>query len=145
MPELREGPRFAALPDRSQNRYVLAEIVQEWIEKHFQTRDEAINFFRAAGLIAAPVLTVAEAVNHPQFKSRGVMDTIEVLDFGPVALPKAPFHMSKTPSRIPPRVALLGEDNREILGKCLGYTDDTVAALQESGVLGQDPALARRG
>ena len=144
MPQLREDPRFAALPDRSQNRYILAEIVQEWIEQHFKTRDEAIQFFRDSGLIAAPVLTVAEAVNHPQFQSRGVMDTIEIADFGPVALPKAPFHMSKTPPRIPPRVAMLGEDNREILGMCLGYTDDKVAALLESGVLGQDPTLARR-
>jgi hypothetical protein len=39
---------------------------------------------------------------------------------------------------------MLGEDNREILGMCLGYTDDKVAALLESGVLGQDPTLARR-
>ncbi len=145
MPELGDDPRFATLPNRSQNRYILAEIVQEWIAKKFQNRDDAIKFFRDIGVIAAPVLTVAEAVEHPQFKSRGMMETVEVPDVGPIPLPKAPFHMSKTPPRIPQKVALLGEDNREILGKCLGYNADTVGALLSSGVLGQDPALAQRG
>ncbi len=78
MPELKDDPRFAALPDRSDNRYILAEIVQEWIDQRFTHRDEAIKFFRDAGLIAAPVLTVEEAVNHPQLKSRGIMETIDV-------------------------------------------------------------------
>ena len=107
-------------------------------------RDDAIKFFRDIGVIAAPVLTVAEAVDHPQFKSRGMMETVAVRDHGPIPLPKAPFHMSRTPPRIPPKIALLGEDNREILGQCLGYKGDTVDALLSSGVLGQDPAMADR-
>ena len=142
-PNSKDDPRFAALPDRSDNRYILAGIVQEWIEKRFKHRDEAIKFFRDAGLIAAPVLTVEEAVNHPQLKGRGIMETVNVPDIGAVAMPKAPFHMSKTPPRIPPIVAMLGEHNHEVLNKCLGYTSDTVAALLDKGVLGQDPTLAK--
>jgi crotonobetainyl-CoA:carnitine CoA-transferase CaiB-like acyl-CoA transferase len=144
MPHLREDPRFLTMPDRSANRYVLAEIVQEWIGSRFKTREEAIKFFRDNGIIAAPVLTVAEAVNHPQLRQRGAMETIDVPNVGPVALPKAPFRMSKTPPRIPPTVAMLGEDNDEILGKYLGYDAGTVAALLEAGVIARDPALARR-
>jgi CoA:oxalate CoA-transferase len=144
MPQLRQDRRFLTMPDRSQNRYVLAVIVQEWISANFKTRDAAIKFFRDNGIIAAPVLTVAEAVNHPQFKERGAMETIEVPNFGPVALPKAPFHMSQTPPHIPPKVALLGEDNFEVLRKCLGYSADAVAALLSTGVLAQDPTLAGR-
>jgi CoA:oxalate CoA-transferase len=144
MAELRSDPRFNTLQARSDNRYVLAVIVQEWIEKKFKSRDDAIKFFRDAGMIAAPVLTVEEAVNHPQFKSRGAMESVDVPDFGPVALPKAPFHMSRTPPHIPNKVAMLGEDNHDVLGKYLGYGADTVAALLESGVIGQDPTLAKR-
>ncbi len=51
--------------------------------------------------------------------------------------------MSKTPPRIPPIVARLGEHNHEVLGKCLGYTSDTVAALLNDGVIAQDPTLAK--
>ena len=141
MPELRDDPRFATQPARSDHRYILAEIVEEWIQKNFKTRDEAINFFRDAGVIAAPVLTVGEAVNHPQLKSRGIMETIDVPNVGSVALPKAPFQMSKTPAHIPPRVAMLGEHNEEILGKHLGYKPDKIAALLKTRVLVQDPVL----
>jgi crotonobetainyl-CoA:carnitine CoA-transferase CaiB-like acyl-CoA transferase len=51
--------------------------------------------------------------------------------------------MSRTPPRIPPKVAMLGEDNNEILGKYLGYGADTIAALLKTGVLAQDPTLER--
>lgn len=141
MPELRDDPRFQTMQGRSENRYVLAVIVEEWIQKNFKTRDDAIKFFRDAGLIAAPVLTVAEAVNHPQFKERGTMETIEVPNFGAVPLTKAPFQMSITPPRIPATVAMLGEDNREILSKYLGYGDDAIAELLNQGVLAQDPVI----
>jgi CoA:oxalate CoA-transferase len=143
MPELRDDPRFQTMQGRSDNRYVLAVIVEEWIQKNFKTREEAIKFFRDAGLIAAPVLSIAEAVNHPQLKDRGIMETIDVPGVGEVALPKTPFHMSKTPPQIPPLVAMLGENNNEILSKRLGYSADKIAALLKDGVLAQDPTLAQ--
>ena len=141
-PDLKDDPRFAALGARSHNRYILAEIVNEWIQKNFKTRNEAIKFLRDSGLIAAPVLTVAEAVEHPQLKERGVMETVEVGEFGAVPLPKVPWHMSKTPPKIPPKVAMLGEGNREVLAKYLGYSADQVSELLNDGVLVQDPAVA---
>jgi crotonobetainyl-CoA:carnitine CoA-transferase CaiB-like acyl-CoA transferase len=141
MPQLREDPRFLTMPDRSANRYVLAEIVQEWIDRTFNRREEAIQHFRDNGLIAAPVLTIAQAADHPQFTQRGTMETIEVPNFGPVALPKAPYHMSRTPSRIPPQVAMLGEHNRKILGEYLGYDEARIGALLEQGIIAQDPTL----
>ncbi len=144
MPQLREDPRFLTMPDRSAHRYELAQIVQEWIERNFNSRDEAIKFFRDNGIIAAPVLTIPQAVEHPQFKERGTMETIEVPNVGPVALPKAPFHMSKTPARIAPHVALLGEDNGEILATYLGYGRERIDDLMQSGVIAQDPTIARR-
>ena len=143
-PELKDDPRFATLGERSDNRYILADVVQEWIGKRFKHRDEAIKFFRDAGFIAAPVLTVEEAVNHPQLKGRGIMETIRIPELGEFALPKAPFHMSKTPARITPIVARLGEHNHETLSKCLGYTPDKTGALLASGVLGRDPTLAKK-
>jgi CoA:oxalate CoA-transferase len=144
MPQLREDPRFLTMPDRSANRYVLAKIVQEWIDRNFKSRDEAIDFFRDNGLIAAPVLTIPQAVNHPQFKERGTMEPIEVPNIGRVELPKAPFHMSKTPSRIPSQIARLGENNAEILGKYLGCSEAQISALRENGVIAQDPTIGRR-
>jgi CoA:oxalate CoA-transferase len=143
MPHLREDPRFLTMPDRSQNRYVLAEIVQGWIDRSFKRRQDAINYFRDNGIIAAPVLTIAEAADHPQFKERGTMEAVDVPNFGRIPLPKAPYHMSRTPPRIPPLIARLGEHNGEILGRYLGYDGARIAALLESGIIAQDPTLAQ--
>jgi crotonobetainyl-CoA:carnitine CoA-transferase CaiB-like acyl-CoA transferase len=72
------------------------------------------------------------------------MEPIDIPQLGTMPLPKAPFHMSKTPPRIPPMIAMLGEHNREILSKA-GYSTDAIAALLESGVIAQDPTMAPRG
>ena len=144
MPERRNDPRFNCLVGRSQNRYELADIIQDWITVHFKNRDEAVNFFRADGLIAAPVQTLTEALNDPQFNSRDNMDAVEVPGLGSMMLPKAPYHMSETPSTIPGNAALLGEHNYEILSKDLGFPEQKIRSLTEQGILSEDPTLAAR-
>jgi CoA:oxalate CoA-transferase len=143
-PELKDDPRFDSLRKRSENRYILAEIVQEWVSGNFKKRDDAIKFFRDSGLIAAPVLTIPEAVNHPQINSRDIMQPVDIPESGPMMLPRTPYHMSETPTRIGKRVAMLGEDNGEILSKYLGFSDDRIRELTTKGVLVEDLALAER-
>jgi CoA:oxalate CoA-transferase len=144
MPELKNDPRFASLRLRSENRYVLAEIVQEWVTRNFKKRDDAIKFIRDAGLIAAPVLSVPEAINHPQINSRDILQPVELPGAGLTMLPRTPYHMTETPTRIPHRVALLGEDNGAILSRDLGLGEERVRQLEAQGVLTEDPTLAQR-
>src|SRR5579875_67959 len=141
MAELKGDPRFASLRLRSENRYILAEKVQAWVTKNFKKREEAIKFIRDAGLIAAPVLTVPEAVNHPQINSRDVLQPVEVPGSGPMMLARTPYHMSETPTKIGGRVALLGEDNSAVLSKDLGLSDAAIRELVANGVLSADPVL----
>jgi CoA:oxalate CoA-transferase len=142
MPELKGDPRFATLRLRSENRYILAQKVQEWVTKNFNKRDDAIKFIRDAGLIAAPVLSVPEAINHPQINSRDILQPVDLPGTGLMMLPRTPYHMSETPTKIGPRVALLGEDNRAVLTKDLGFGDDRIRELTANGVLAQDPVLS---
>jgi len=144
MTELKDDSRFTSLRRRSENRYILAEKVQEWVTKNFKKRDDAIKFIRDAGLIAAPVLTVPEAVNHPQINSRDVMQPLEVPGTGLMMLARTPYHMSETPTKIGQRVAMLGEDNRAVLSKDLSLSDDLIRELMASGVLAQDPVLTQQ-
>ena len=142
MPELKDDPRFATLRLRSENRYELAEMVQKWVTKNFKKRDDAISFIRESGLIAAPVLSVPEAINHPQINSRDILQPVDLPGSGLMMLPRTPYHMSETPTRITQRVAMLGEDNHAILSKDLGFTAERIRELAAQGVLGQDPVLA---
>jgi CoA:oxalate CoA-transferase len=143
MAELKDDPRFASLRRRSENRYILAEKVQEWVTKNFKRRDDAIKFLREAGLIAAPVLTVPEAVNHPQINSRDVLQPVELPGTGLMMLARTPYHMSETPTRIGQRVARLGEDNRAILSRDLGFSEERIRELTASGLLSQDPVISQ--
>ena len=142
MAELKDDPRFATLRLRSENRYILAEKVQAWVTKNFKKRDDAIKFIRDAGLIAAPVLSVPEAINHPQINSRDVLQPVEVPGTGLMMLTRTPYHMSETPTRIGQRVAMLGEDNRAVLTRDLGFSDDRIRELTANGVLAHDPTLS---
>jgi len=142
MTELKDDPRFSSLRRRSENRYILAQKVQEWVTKNFKKRDDAIKFIRDAGLIAAPVLSVPEAINHPQINSRDILQPVEVPGAGLMILPRTPYHMSETPTRISRRVALLGEDNRGVLSADLDLSDEQIRELTAKGVLGQDPVLS---
>jgi CoA:oxalate CoA-transferase len=143
MLELKDDPRFANLRLRSENRYELAEIVQLWVTRNFKKRDDAIKFIRDSGLIAAPVLTVPEAVNHPQINSRDILQPVELPGSGLMMLPRTPYHMSETPTRIGGRVAKLGEDNRAVLSKDLGLSLERIRELTAQGVLGEDPVLGQ--
>src|SRR5262249_23703633 len=117
-----------------------------WVTRNFKKRDDAIKFLRDNGLIAAPVLTIPEAVNHPQINSRGILQPVDVPGAGLMMLPRAPYHMSETPTRITQRVALLGEDNRGVLSASLGMSAERIAELTTQGVLVEDPTLeTRRG
>jgi CoA:oxalate CoA-transferase len=143
MSELKDDPRFSSLRGRSENRYILAEKVQEWVSRNFKTRDQAIKFLRDAGLIAAPVLTVPEAINHPQINSRDILQPVEVPGAGLMMLPRTPYHMSETPTRIGQHAPMLGEDNATVLSRDLGLSRDQIRELTAKGVLARDPVLDR--
>jgi crotonobetainyl-CoA:carnitine CoA-transferase CaiB-like acyl-CoA transferase len=90
------------------------------------------------------VQTLTEVLNDPQFNSRDNMDAVEVPGLGPMRVPKAPYHMSETPSTIPGNAALLGEHNYEILCKELSLPEQKIRSLTDQGILLEDPTLAAR-
>jgi len=146
-PELAHDPRFATYEARVEHRFELVTILEEWLQS-FPTRDEPLAILEQVRILSAPVLDIAQVINHPQMKARGVMQDVPHPGIGPVALPKSPFRFSETSVEIRDRAPLLGEHNERILSRYLGYLPERIAALTESGVLVQEPLvqeLRRRG
>ena len=133
--------RFATREARAENRLALAELIEEWLQT-YPTREDPLAILEGARILSAPVLDIAQIVNHPVIRERGAMQSIPHPGLGPVAIPKSPFRMSATPAMIRNRAPLLGEHNEKILSKYLGYSAAQIAKLTAAGVLTQDAAVA---
>jgi len=101
-----------------------------------KTADEWELILNRAGVPAARVRRLDEALAHEQVASRAVLQTYpgSDRDGAPKALPVAAFtfeHGGPAPQRPPPRA---GEHTAELLTE-LGYTDADIDALEQKGVI----------
>ena len=73
------------------------------------TKHEAMEAAQAGGLLAGPVNTVADLLQDPHFQARGVWDTVDHPETGPLRYPGRPFILTRSPRRPPQRAPLLNE------------------------------------
>lgn len=73
------------------------------------SKREAVAAAQAAGLLAGPVNTVADLLQDPHFQARGVWDTVDHPETGPLQYPGRPFVLTRSPRRQQQRAPLLDE------------------------------------
>lgn len=127
LPELAGDPRFATNADRVGNVATLRELLAARIAE--RDRRELAEALLERGVPATPVHEVGEALTDPQVLHREMV--VERDGYRGVGIP---IKLSRTPGdvRVPPRE--LGADTERVLAR-LGYSDDEVTALVESGVV----------
>jgi alpha-methylacyl-CoA racemase len=105
--------------------------IREKLESVFKTRtrDEWCALLEGSDACFAPVLTMAEAPQHPHNVARGTFVEIDG-----VAQPAPAPRFSRTPAAAPPPPRPLGEGYRAALAKW-GIAADRVAALFAAGIL----------
>jgi crotonobetainyl-CoA:carnitine CoA-transferase CaiB-like acyl-CoA transferase len=97
-----------------------------------RTRDEWIALLANADTQAQPVLSIAEALDHPHHLARGMVVDAQMPDGPPVRQLGTPFRLSDT-TGIPPSPAnAAGVDNAAVLGE-IGLTAAEIEALAASG------------
>jgi crotonobetainyl-CoA:carnitine CoA-transferase CaiB-like acyl-CoA transferase len=131
--------RFSTVLARHKHHDELDTAITEWTSQ----RDHyaVMHTLQAAGVKAAAVLNGKEALLDPQFIARKQFDVIDQPMLGKRPLQKHVAARFRRFSTEPRRAApLLGEHNDEVL-KELGYSDDAIATLSESGVIGDTPKL----
>ena len=132
VPEL-DDERFSSPSARLANAEELGRILDET----FQTKNKSDMFFAAHdkrfiyGIVQSP----EEVLADPQFASRGYFVDIEHPATGTVKYPGPPFLMSGTPWGPAKSAPLLGQDNQEVFGERLGYTNDEMSRLRSIGVI----------
>ena len=83
------------------------------------------------GLVQSP----EEVLADPQFQARGYFVNVEHPSTGPLKYPGPPFLLSGTPWGPASPAPLLGQDNQQVFGERLGYTNDELSRLRAIGVL----------
>lgn len=87
-------------------------------------------------IILAPVATIKDVTESPQFEARGFWEKVEhpELDTA-ITYPGCPIKMSEIPYRVQRRAPLIGEHNEEIYERELGYSREQLALLKNRGVI----------
>jgi crotonobetainyl-CoA:carnitine CoA-transferase CaiB-like acyl-CoA transferase len=141
-PDLVEAPWFSDHTGRLAHQDELDDIIAPWIAE--RDADEVIRVFEAEHAAIAPILSIADAFEDPQFRARETITTVEHPVLGPLKMQNVIARMSATPGRIDGCGPVTpGEHNREVLQDELGYSAESLDELVAAGVVGDWPERGR--
>lgn len=95
-----------------------------------RTRDDWCALLEGSDACVAPILSLAEAPQHPHNVARGTFAPV-----GGMMQPMPAPRYSATATATPAPAAAAGADSDAMLGR-LGYSPDRIAGLRKAGVLG---------
>ena len=133
-PELVDDPDYSSDPARLQRRVAVIKIIEDWLQT-FPDVGAAVAHLEKFKVPVAPVLSIAETVNHPHHRARGTVRTVHDRLHGDFEMPGMPLKFSRFPSDLPLEAATLGQHNEEIVTGYLGRSKAEVEQLREAGVL----------
>ena len=136
-PELAQDARFRDNAARMKNLAALAELLTQRFEG--KTSAEWISALDAAGVPAGPVLTIAETLEHPQVRARGMLVDTEHPKAGATKAIGCPLKLSTTPPSVRRPAPLYGQHTREVLLE-FGFGSDEVQGLIDGGAAVQHAA-----
>jgi formyl-CoA transferase/CoA:oxalate CoA-transferase len=131
--ELATDPRFRSTADRMRNRAELESIVEDILIGRTTAQWE--HLLAAADVPASPILSVAQALEHPHTHARQMFPEVAHPAYGSIRVPGAPLQLGGEAAVHPVAPPLLGEHTDEVLRGRLGLSEDEIALLKQSGVI----------
>jgi crotonobetainyl-CoA:carnitine CoA-transferase CaiB-like acyl-CoA transferase len=132
--DLVEAEGWATDGDRLKNKPAVVELIETWL-RTFSDVKTAIEKLEEHGVPCAPILSVAETVNHPHHRQRGTVVTHNDKLHGEFDMPGFPLRFSDFPEPLELEAALLGEHNAEVVTEMLGHSQEELETLRKDGVL----------
>jgi crotonobetainyl-CoA:carnitine CoA-transferase CaiB-like acyl-CoA transferase len=130
--ELIDDSRFNTRPNRRKNYESLSRTFAEFFKE--KPRSHWLRELEANDVPHTPVYNMGEVFEDAQIKHMGMAIQIERKDKPTIRTVKFPVDFSETEIPHPAPPPELGEHNEEFL-KSLGYDDETIAKLKETGVI----------
>ncbi len=135
-PDLAADESLASLHGRHARHDELDEAISAWTAGLEQY--EVAEMLQARGVPAGPVLANWQILPDPHIYERGMYETVLHPVIGAYPETTWPWRFERTPARIARPAPLFAEHNREILTES-GLTEETIAALYESGTTADEP------
>lgn len=145
-PELGRDPLYATAHGRALHRETLLPMLADILAT--QGCEDWLLACQAAQVPAGRVNTVAEALQSPSVRDRGVVQTLHHPELGPIALIRPAHGIAAQGSQQPKAPPMLGEDTMAVLRDVLGYEEDRVRDLAARGVVlcrNLDGVIPRQG
>lgn len=134
-PEWTEDERFATPVSRSEHINDRLELVQSVLAG--KTTAQWMELMSQFDVPAAPILTRAEVIRHPQVLATEIIIEYDHPAAGRLRQARVPSRFSDTPPGIPRGAPKLGEHTAEILAE-IGYDEAERTSLAERGVIGTE-------
>jgi CoA:oxalate CoA-transferase len=96
---------------------------------------EVLDALKKADVPCSAVPDFAQVCEDPQIKQREMVIEVEQVLSGKVKAAGSVFKMSRTPGNIKYPSPFLGENNLEIYGELLGYSEAELARMADEGVI----------
>jgi CoA:oxalate CoA-transferase len=135
MPGLAVDPRFASDALRSAQEPALRALIEGWATAHPVA--EVMRRLEAAGVPAAPIWNIAQALESPQAGARELLRSVQDARLPDLRLPTQPVRFNGAASNRAERAPALGEHTEDLLARLLGCGLDTLAELREAGAFGR--------
>ena len=132
-PELVDDPRFSTNAKRVANAKELDRIFGSFIASH--TLEEVLDSFNRAKGTIAPVCSIDQIFEDPQFKARDAIVSIPDEDFGAVRVQGVVPKFTRNPSSAKWSAKNLGADNHALYEKLLGLSSEEVDDMCDKGII----------
>jgi crotonobetainyl-CoA:carnitine CoA-transferase CaiB-like acyl-CoA transferase len=133
--DLIEDPLYSTDLARLERREEVVKLIEDWLHT-FPDVTSAVAHLERFDVPVAPVLSVAETLDHPHLRARGTVRTIrDAVYGGEIDVPGFPLKFSDFPEELPLTAPTLGQHNRDILTTYLKKTPEDVDRLRAEGVL----------
>jgi crotonobetainyl-CoA:carnitine CoA-transferase CaiB-like acyl-CoA transferase len=125
-----DDPRFSSMENRIDNRSELNELIEKALTE--LTADEVVTKLRKARVPCSPVMTLAESLEDPHIKERGLFTELNHPEYGPIIQTRTPIVRSGKMPEIRSGAPLLGQHTLEVF-TMLEYSESEIEDLISSG------------
>jgi crotonobetainyl-CoA:carnitine CoA-transferase CaiB-like acyl-CoA transferase len=132
-PELAEDPRFASNSARVEHRDEVITLLSERILK--KGSGYWLKRFESLKIPAGPINDLAEVFADPVIEERHILRYLPHATGGDVPTVANPVRFSETPVEYKRAAPILGQHTSEVLNEVLGYSDEDITNLYDSGAI----------